>query len=97
MDQGKVEGTSRVLKNSVEIVYTDAKQLFSVASFMWKNGGTGEFEPRIGMRWHDTATGFPSMFGKPQWFVLPKGMALAYATQIGNTELKAAIEQMESK
>lgn len=73
---------SKIDKGSIHIIYGDSNSYFSIATMIWDG------EPRVGIRWNNSGlkqNGYPvGAFGHPQWFILPKEIAMAYAKQIGD-------------
>lgn len=77
---------SRIGNGSLNVVYGDSENaVFSIAIMQW------EGVPRVGLRWNNCGKkgkGYPvGAFGRPQWFIIPKEMALAYAKQLNNVTI----------
>ncbi len=74
---------SMIEEGSLNVLYGGADgAAFSIAVMKW-NG-----VPRVGLRWNNcgkNGMGYPvGTFGKPQWFIIPKEIALAYAIQLND-------------
>jgi hypothetical protein len=64
-----------------KIIYNDNE--FSIAFGTWADNSKV-----VGMRWNgdgDNSLGYPNVFGKPMWFVIPTDLARQFiATLLGN-------------
>ena len=90
MDPKKVISPKKKIKSDIEVVIQEKD--FTIATFIF-----GETR-RIGIRWNganDDEKGYPLSCGYPTWFILPKPVALAYATQIENVVAKEVFLKIE--
>ena len=81
MDPREVSSPSnKITPGSVEVLVGKSEDAyFSIAKLEWDG------EPRVGIRWNNSGAkqkGYPvGAYGHPQWFILPKEIALAYAKE----------------
>ena len=79
MDPRRVLSPSNKIKSgSVEVIVGEHEgAYFSIAILKWAG------ESRVGIRWNNSGSkqkGYPvGAYGHPQWFILPKEIAIEYA------------------
>ena len=91
MDPKKVVSPKAKVSNVV-VIHNDGE--FAIATLQWNK------ENRIGIRWNgegENNLGYPQSRKYPTWFIMPKSVALAYAYNINNPQLVAALRATSDK